>query len=754
MSAIEAAGRWYLVLLACTWALAPLVRWLCAALPDRGATLARPIALLLAVYPTWLLASLGILPFGPAPLVATLVIAATIGWGRLLRQPGRDFSWVRSFAWTEAASLAAFALFAWFRGFNPDILNTEKPMDVALLASSAQTATIPPPDPWFAGAPVNYYYLGYLLQGAVARLADVAAPTAFNLALATIFSLTTVASFGVAWNVVRPALGKGAAWLAGLFASFGVGLAGNLYAPLRLFQDWPNVWNAWWWDGEGIGWRASRIVCDGPRQGLACPPPSVETINEFPAFSFILGDLHPHLMALPFAVAVVGLAWSLYAAPRITPGSRVRMALTAAIAGALYALNAWDLPTYLGLVLLAAVLASGPDLVGRVRSAAVVVIAALVPWLPYFATYQPPLIDLGGIEPAWLTQIPVVSRGLALIAPHTGSRTSAAEYLTMFGAPYAVGVVLVATGVDRGDIVRSRPVALAVAGLALVAVVFGAPVALLCGIPLLVALQQLLRNHGAQPRTFAVTMFAAAWLLSLAVEFVFIRDLFGNRMNTLFKFYYQAWTLSALGAAVGLVVLAAACRRSAPATLALRAAVAGLLVLGLAYPVVASRQWAGGFTTWRGLDGMAYADPDEAAAIRFLAANARPGDVVLEAAGCSYYPLSQFPFSRVSAFSGVPTVIGWENHERQWRSGQPNLAADIPVRAEDVRDMFANPDSVLYAQYGVDWVFVGQYEIGPPQPECPSAGPYDIDLARFTAAGWQPAFQSGAVTLLHRPPGS
>ena len=167
MSAFEAAGRWYLVLVACTWALAPLVRWLCAVLPDRGATVARPIALLLAVYPSWLLASLGVVPFGAAPLIATLVIAAAAGWGLLLRQPEPDFGWVRPYAWAEVAGLATFALFVWFRGLNPDILNTEKPMDSAFLSSVIHSSTMPPPDPWMAGESINYYYIGYAIWGTV-----------------------------------------------------------------------------------------------------------------------------------------------------------------------------------------------------------------------------------------------------------------------------------------------------------------------------------------------------------------------------------------------------------------------------------------------------------------------------------------------------------------------------------------------------------------------------------------------------------
>jgi YYY domain-containing protein len=759
MSAFEAAARWYLVLVVATWAFAPLVRWLCPALPDRGATIARPIALLGVVYPAWLLASLGVVPFGVVPLVVTLVAVAAVGWGNLLRQRAVDADWLRCLAWTELVSLVIFAGYAWFRGFTPAILNTEKPMDVAFLASSARSVVMPPPDPWFAGEPINYYYLGYLLHGSVARLAGVPASIAFNLALATIFSVTAVASFGVAWNVIRPSFGKIAAAVAGGLALFGVVLAGNLYAPLRLVEDSQTVWNAWWWDSVGIGWRASRIVCDGVREGFGCPSPAVETINEFPAFSFILGDLHPHLMALPFAVTVVALAWSIFSAPERAATSGVwlgRLAISSAVAGALYAMNAWDLPVYLGLVLLAALLVSGPAVAQRLWAVAIVVAAAVVPWLPFFATYRPPVVSLGDVEPAWMTEVPVVSRLLGLVSPYVGVRTSVAEYLTIFGVSYVVGLVLVLTGVHWEEARRTftRPVIITLASLAIIAVVLAAPVVLLCGIPLVLALQELYGRQEARPRTFALAMYSAAWFLSIMVEFVFIRDLFGNRMNTLFKFYYQAWTLSALGVAVGLVTLAMAYRRSQTATWMLRAATALVLVLGLVYPVVAGRQWTDGFAAWYGLDGAAYGDADEVSAIRYLASHAEPGDVVLEAAGCSYYPLSAFPFNRVSAFSGVPTVIGWENHERQWRSGQPDLAAQIPVRADEVRQMYADPASPLYARYGVEWVFIGQYETGAARAECPTAGPYDVNLARFEAAGWEPAFESGDVMLLRRAQGS
>ena len=145
-----------------------------------------------------------------------------------------DRAWLRELLAAEAASFVLFAAYVWLRGYTPQILGTEKPMDVAFLASSARTTTIPPPDPWFAGEPINYYYLGYLIHGAIGRVSSVPAEIGFNLALATTFSITVVAAFGVAWNVIRPGFGGRAALAAGAFAAFLLAVAGNLYAPWRL----------------------------------------------------------------------------------------------------------------------------------------------------------------------------------------------------------------------------------------------------------------------------------------------------------------------------------------------------------------------------------------------------------------------------------------------------------------------------------------------------------------------------------------
>jgi uncharacterized membrane protein len=245
VSWLEAAVRWYAVLAAMTWAFAPVVRWLCDRMADRGATITRPLAILGAIYPVWLAASVGIAAFGAEVVWGTVAVAAVLGWVLTVRRGGQLRAWFRDLVVVETASLGFFTAYVWLRGFTPDILGTEKPMDVAFLASSMRTIAMPPPDPWFAGEPINYYYLGYLLHGTVGRLAAVPPEIGFNLALATIFSTTVVAAFGVTWNVVRPSAGRALAAANAAFAAFAVAIAGNLYAPWRLLQNAPAAVSAW-----------------------------------------------------------------------------------------------------------------------------------------------------------------------------------------------------------------------------------------------------------------------------------------------------------------------------------------------------------------------------------------------------------------------------------------------------------------------------------------------------------------------------
>ena len=758
MSWQEAAVRWYAVLLVISVAWAPWLALFARRLPDRGVTLVRPLGLLATVYPGWLLAQVAGVPFGAPVLIGTLTVVAIAGWIALVRYQLASRRWLASLLLGEALAGATFAGYLWLRGFTPAIMNTEKPMEAAFLLSSQVTSSIPPPDPWFAGEPINYYYLGFLLHGSVARLADVPGTTAFNLALATTFSAAVVAAAGVGWNIARH-------WFPRPVAAMGAGLTvllvlivGNLYAASRFLARPAATIAAGWWDNaHGVSWRASRIVCDGTRVGNDCPDGM--TINEFPSFSFILGDLHPHVLALPFTLAALSLAFGLVllgqdVAAGGGPGRAdwVRLIVTGAVLGSLYALNSWDFPTFFMIAALGLAWATH----GMWRLAGVLALASIVPWLPFTLGYVPPASPVAELLPDWLRGVPILPRVFSLIAVHTGERTSVGEFLTIFGVPFVASLALLGHCLWQAppDWRRARPELVAGALVAgLLAIVLNAPLLVLCGWPLLLAIV-LLRGGAVAPRTIALGLVAVSLTLVLGTEFVYILDVFNSRMNTLFKVYYQVWTIMGAVSAFAVVILWQAAGRSIAGRVMLTGGVAASLLAGLISPVLSSRAWTREFSAWQGLDGIAYVasfSSDELAAIRWLQANVTPDDVILEAVGCSYQVNSGVPMGRAATFSGAPTVINWENHQRQWRAGQPDRIADLPRRQADVRAMFANPASPLVDAYGITLLYVGRYERENWQRECPAAGPYPgLEAPGYPGPGWEVAFAAGDVTIYRR----
>ncbi len=758
-------AAWYGVLMLMTWGVAPWVRLLCPALADGGAAIARPLALLAVVYPSWLVASLDLAAYATGGLWATLAILAAVGWLALLRRGAVDRRWLRSLLVAELVALVTFVCYVGVRGYSPQVLNTEKPMDLAFLASSARTDSVPPPDPWYAGEPINYYYLGYFLHGAVTRMAAIPASVGFNLALATTFSMAVVAAAGVGYDLARRWVSARRAVVAAALAAVLVVLAGNLKAPLELVRDPSTTVNADWW--FGIGWGSSRIVTDEILQPDGTTA-VVETINEFPAFSFVLGDLHPHVMALPFTIVALALAAGLFLPAGSCLSGRgglVRIASTGAVVGALYALNSWDYPTYL--VVAVAALWFGARRTSALRdrlvSSALLAVASLAAWAPFYAAFAPP-VERGNEVPGWLADLPLVSTVVQTLGA-VSVRTSAGEFLTVFGIPYVFALWFLTMGLigagREAAPVATQSLLIAAIGVTLIGITLAAPMVVLCGLPLAVAVEALSRDRDQSLRTVATALYGLGFALLLVTEFFFIQDVFGNRMNTLFKVYYQVWTLFGVATALAVVALwrDARLRRGAARRLTrpvLAGTVAAALLAGLAYPAISAFQYTDvyGPRDWEGVDGIAYVgetDPDQLAALRWLSDHAGRSDVILEAEGCPYQPWGEVPSSHVSAFTGVPTIMGWDNHENQWRAGEPLLRDQIDERRRAGEELFGDLDPRVLDRYGVTLLFVGLYERDGYDVSGCEGGAYPaVDDPSFPGPGWDRAFGQGDVAIYRR----
>jgi YYY domain-containing protein len=236
--------------------------------------------------------------------------------------------------------------------------------------------------------------------------------------------------------------------------------------------------------------------------------------------------------------------------------------------------------------------------------------------------------------------------------------------------------------------------------------------------------------------TFALILIGVGLLLPLAVEFVYLRDLFGTRMNTVFKFYFQAWVLLALAAAYGTWVVSS--RLRGVGGLAWRLVLVLLVLGGLTYPALAIPNKTGNFSAEPTLDGMSWmeeARPNDYAAIRWLQANAPDQAVILEAPGESYRYLG-----RVSALTGLPTLLGWDFHEYQWRGSY-----DEPARRKpEVEVLYNSVDLAqtltLLDKYDIRYVYVGPLERELYNPS---------GLAKFGQL-MDVVFEQGEVTIYQR----
>jgi uncharacterized membrane protein len=866
---------WWAVVAVLGWASLPLAHRLLGGLPDAGLGFIRPLGLLLAGYIYWLGGLSGLLPNNGAG--AWFVVALLVAGGAWLAR--RDAVALRELVrsrWRlvlgyEALFLVAFAVWAWYRAYNPNIETAggEKYMEMMFVNGVLRSPHFPPQDPWMSGHSISYYYFGYVIAALLIRLTGLLPSIGLTLVVPMTLGLALCGAFSLGYNLVG--LTVGATRLArvatGAFTGLLLALVGSLHGFLELayrlgwgsasLWDWLDIKNLtigpgtcneggegfgtlslssfgppWGWpktflDGEWVPsrfiwwWRGSRVLHD------KCG----EVIHEFPFFSFLLADAHPHLLDLPFTLLVLTLALALMVGKFGVGTARSLASPTwlalPLIVGALGFLNAWDLPTFGFVVVVAYALWSlhqpAPELVadGVTRVVAVVGAAGLlfglwklVPMILGLAltkatgTETEPtalptyglvvllwattlyclwlvwqramagddnlrrLLDVGRFA-VWLAALAIVF----YLPFHLGFRSQASgigvveirshvgQWLVHFGLLVFLGLSLLAVALPafRGW----RPGALGFVILAaalpvgVAAALSGSWVALL--LVVLVALASLaalaIWSERAESAvalgamgvpaalTFALVCLAVGLLLPLGTEFLFIRDLFGNRMNTIFKLYFQAWTL--LSVAGGFAAFSVWRRlprwASAPWT-----AVAAVLVLAsLVYPVAAIITRTNHFTppTYAGvtgltLDGLAWWQdqyPDDVAAAKWLNEHSAGNPVIAEAPGGGYSH-----HGRLAMATGLQNIVGWDFHENQWRGDR----VDVDPRLSDARALYTTQDETefrrLMAKYDVRYLVVGGWERADENLDVS-----DTDVQRFER--WlTPVFESGTTTIFQR----
>ncbi len=836
---------WYFLIIIAGWVAFPISFQFFKRLPDRGFAFSKALGLLLWGYGFWLLASLHLLQNTISSILVALCLVA-IASVLVNRKEGLQqiLDWIKSHRKavlsTELVFIIAFGMWAYIRALNPEIIGTEKPMELAFINAILQSSTFPPADPWLSGYSISYYYFGYVMVAMLVKLSGVGSGIGFNLATALWFGLTAVSAYGLLFNLIcqwqkkeneRKGLDENTSarqpFLVALLGPFFILIVSNLEGFLEMlhsrglfwkyaadgtlqskFWTWLNILEineapkqvfSWipqraggiWW------WRASRVLQDwdlvNNRQ---------EVIDEFPFFSYLLADLHPHVLAMPFVILAIAVAFNLWLQiqegwngedklPFFTwvknwlAGEQVslkdckliarfgadRFILPIIVLGGLAFLNTWDLPIYVALFVAVWILADYRqngwrvgllwDFIGLMI---VYVILAVIFYLPFYIGFGS---QAGGILPSmsfytrgvhfWIMFAPLLipvfifsfwhifsvkkpgklSEGFKFAAYTTfglwifsfffgwlasnlsGWGSSILANVQASGIMSAIGNKMIELGghfanlqgtSDSGSLIANSLLRrLAAPGtwitlFILIVLVWG-------GLGLYKKSTPNKENEIDVQKDNSIHAFVLLLILvgaglTLVPEFVYLRDQFGTRMNTIFKFYFETWILWGLAAAYALVVL----NRSLPriAYQIFTVSISLLLVLSLAYPFWGLWTKTNHFNMKEmTLDGNAYIqqyNPSDWEAMEWLK-NA-PKGVIAEAVGGSYSA-----YARFATQSGLPNVIGWPGHEGQWRGGWYDI---LSQRENDIEALYKTTDwteaEVIIQKYQIRYIVVSSYE--------------------------------------------
>src|SRR4051794_8513761 len=680
---------------------APLTALVLGRLPGAGLGFSKIFGLLLVTWVVWMAGSLHVVAYGTPLIVGVLVLLAVASALVALRL--RSLSGSRSqrlkrlalpedpvrrrlFWGAEAVFVVCYALGALLASYAPDVWGTEKPMDMGFINAINTSSHFPPHDPWMSGETLNYYYLGHVVFAWPLKLLAVRPDEGYLLSWGLIVGLTATSVYtfsGTLWAAARAALGerapRGGPVLAGLMAAALVAVLGNL-AGVRSWLKAANPPHDYAW------FDPSRVIPN--------------TINEFPSFSFELGDLHAHVLALPFTVLALAFAMQVaLSGPRRDALWRaVAEALACGLAiGALYAINSWSYPVAAGMLVASLIVwlqGVGPERRGFAVVWLVLVLAAsLALVLPFILNFTPESKGIGVVHVRrpfgkWLGDMALIYGILLwpLIGLYARRLLDSPQRGRWLGWGLAAGIV-------GGSLLASSD--LTGAGLLAVGVVAGVSAALAPELP--------------APERFLWVLVAGGLALLLIPELLYLRDAFDGgalfRMNTVFKADYQAYLL--LGLAAGCALPWAAVWLPRRAWTPWAAACAILLLLGLVYPYAGSYARTGGFANPPSLDGLKWLksrSPGDPGAIAWLRDHARGDAVVLEAFGDDY---SAFGHARISTFTGLATVMGWAGHEVQWQH-------DPGSRLNDIKTLYTTPSvdaaRSLLDKYGVSYVVAGPIE--------------------------------------------
>jgi YYY domain-containing protein len=689
---------------------------------DKGYLFSKPIGLAITGYIMWFLSSLQIMKF----TALSCVICAGIGLvangiilylrkkdpkNGLAKNLNREESFLSmeklldTILGEELLFFGLFLLLIYIRGFKPEAYGTEKFMDYGFMTSMMRSEYMPPQDFWFSGTSLNYYYVGQYLATFLTKLSFVKVFHGYNLMLMMVGALAFVLSYSLVYNIVSHFMKereKKGAWISitsGILGGAAVCFAGNMHYPTyQWFESWVRKFfgmeastdNYWFPD-------ATRFIGYHPET-------NDKTIHEFPAYSFVLGDLHAHVINIIFVLTVLGIlfAWMSYRkslkrrdVPYWKDIINPAFLLIAFFIGLFHTTNFWDFPIYF--VVSGAVILFTNLIVNQFRAKVVFVLTALQ---GIFIIGVSELVAL-----PFTLKFDQISTNICLSIAHTPLN----QLIILWGLPIFMIIAFLLFVIS--DIYKRKIVDYATEQKEHVEQGHISEEAHKAKRTFDVKLSDIINNM-ATSDLFIIIIGLCAIGLVLIPELVYVQDIYSGdykRANTMFKLTYQAFIMFGIG--FGYILLRLLRFGNTKRQKKVAAVVMLLFLMTVCYIQNAVNGWYGNIfkvSEYKGMDATEFMEttmPDDDLAINWLNENLTGMPVVLEAPGDSYTD-----YERVSVMTGLPTILGWHTHEWLWK-GDTSL---LDERTSDIEKIYTSTDrqyvTELLDKYKVSYIYVGKLE--------------------------------------------
>lgn len=681
----------------------PISAVLFSSFNDKGYLFSKTIGIVVVGYLMWFFSSLHIMKFTTVNSIICVVIGLFINAivivylvrkQKRVVKPTFDITLIKDkvldrILTEEVFFLALFLIFTYIRGFKPEAYGTEKPMDFGFMTSMMRNDYMPPTDLWFSGSAINYYYVGQYIATFLTKLSFNKVEVGYNIMLMMVGAFAVVLSYSLVNNIARQFLkqrekkSRFIPVISGAIAGIGVCIAGNMHYPVYKWIE-PLVRNF-------FGMEASKDKYwfpDATRFIGYHPDTHDKTIHEFPCYSFVLGDLHAHVINIMFVLTVLGLLFAWICIRKDNQNIKIpiwkelcspQIIGISFFIGIFSTTNYWDFPIYFivsGAVILFTNLIvynfKGKAVGVTALQGIIVIVVSQIVCLPFTLNF-----DMISGKPLF-----------------TVARTPLNQLIILWGLPVFVVISFLCFMV--ADSIRKSKL--------------DSELEQQKKSPAIIAF---MKNLTASD-LFIITIGLCAIGLVLLPEIIYIEDIYSGdykRANTMFKLTYQAFIM--FGLCFGYIFMRLLMNGETKRQK--KVAVVGLLLFSLSvcYVQNAVHSWYGNVfnpSGYKGLDCTVFMNTnekmkDDVELIKWLNENVTGTPVVLEANGDSYTD-----YGRVSVMTGLPTILGWRTHEWLWRSDTKIL----DLRAADIETIYTSTDSMvvkkLLDQYNVSYIYVGKLE--------------------------------------------